>query len=145
IKSYSAGEIVGRHFSRFYTPKNVAAGDPEQGLEAARHEGRFAPEGWRVRKDGSRFRASVVIDPVYEGGRLVGFAKITRDITARYEAEQQLEEAREALLESRKMESIGRLTLGLAHNFNNLMTIIVNSLELVGGRVGADADPRTRA
>jgi len=144
IKGYTAAEIVGQHFSRFYTAEDVASGLPEQGLEAAREAGRFAAEGWRVRKDGSRFRASVVIDPVYEDGRLVGFAKVTRDITERYQAEQQLELAREALLESQKMESIGKLTLGLAHDFNNLITIIVNSVELVGRRVGADADPRTR-
>src|SRR5690606_21344197 len=112
---------------------------PEQGLETAREGGRFAAEGWRVRKDGSRFRASVVIDPVHEAGRLVGFAKVIRDITERYHAEQQLEEAREALLESRKMESIGKLTLGLAHDFNNLITIVVNGLELIDRQPGADA------
>ena len=142
IKGYTASEIVGQHFSRFYTSEDVASGLPELGLRTAREEGRFAAEGWRVRKDGSRFRASVVIDPVHEDGHLVDFAKVTRDITERYHAEQQLEEAREALLESRKMESIGKLTLGLAHDFNNLITIIVNGLELIDRQPGADA--RTR-
>ncbi|MBJ6980049.1 PAS domain-containing sensor histidine kinase [Luteimonas sp. MC1895] len=142
IKGYSASEIVGQHFSRFYTPEDVALGLPEEGLATARDAGRFEAEGWRVRKDGSRFRASVVIDPVYESGRLVGFAKVTRDITERYHAEQALEQAREALLESRKMESVGKLTLGLAHDFNNLITIIVNSLDLIEGSPTADA--RTR-
>ncbi|AOH37256.1 response regulator [Luteimonas sp. JM171] len=104
----------------------------------ARAEGRFEAVGWRVRKDGSRFRASVVIDPVLEDGELVGYAKVTRDISERYEAEQELEQARKALLEAQKMESIGKLTLGLAHDFNNLNTIMVNSLELIGARHAGD-------
>lgn len=104
----------------------------------ARAEGRFEAEGWRVRKDGSRFRASVVIDPVLEDGELVGYAKVTRDITERYEAEQELEQARKALLEAQKMESIGKLTVGLAHDFNNLNTIMINSLELIGARHAGD-------
>lgn len=84
IKGYSAGEIIGQHFSRFYTPEDIARGVPAQGLAIAREEGRFEAEGWRLRKDGSCFRANVVIDPIHEDGRLVGFAKITRDITERY-------------------------------------------------------------
>lgn len=142
IKGYAAEEIIGEHFSRFYTPEDAAAGMPAHGLDIARAEGRFEAEGWRVRKDGSRFRASVVIDPVLDDGRVVGFAKVTRDITGRYEAEQQLELTRRALQEAQKMESIGKLTLGLAHDFNNLNTIIVNSLELIGNR--HPGDERTR-
>src|SRR5690554_2396765 len=142
IKGYSAEEIIGRHFSRFYTPEDIAKGVPAQGLAIAREQGRFESEGWRLRKDGSRFRANVVIDPVYEHGRLIGFAKITRDITERYQAQQQLEQAQKALAESQKLESIGKLTLGLAHDFNNLLTIIVNSLETIALRPGADE--RTR-
>lgn len=134
IKGYRADEIIGSNFSRFYTSEDVAAGIPTRGLEVARAEGRFEAEGWRVRKDGTRFRASVVIDPVLEDGELVGYAKVTRDITERYEAEQELEQARKALLEAQKMEFIGKLTLGLAHDFNNLNTIMVNSLELIGAR-----------
>src|SRR5690606_1871555 len=79
--------------------------------------------------------ASVVIDPILEDGRLLGFAKITRDITERYEAEQRLEQARHSLLQSQKMEAIGKLTLGLAHDFNNLLTIVINSLDVIDGRV----------
>lgn len=142
IKGYGAGEIIGQHFSRFYTPEDIAAGAPARGLEISRTEGRFEAEGWRVRKDGSRFRASVVIDPVFDEGRLVGFAKVTRDITERYEAEQRLELTRRALQEAQKMELIGKLTLGLAHDFNNLNNIIVNSLELIGNR--HPGDDRTR-
>lgn len=138
IKGYRAEEIIGSNFSRFYTPEDVAAGTPAHGLEVAREEGRFEAEGWRVRKDGSRFRASVVIDPVLEDGKLVGYAKVTRDITQRYEAEQQLERTRKALMEAQKLESIGKLTLGLAHDFNNLNTIMVNSLELIAARHAGD-------
>jgi PAS domain S-box-containing protein len=135
IKGYGADEIIGSHFSRFYSPDEVAAGIPERNLQTARSEGRYVGEGWRLRKDGSRFHASVVIDPIVEDGRLVGFAKITRDITERYEAEQRLEQARHSLLQSQKMEAIGKLTLGLAHDFNNLLTIIVNSLDVIDSRV----------
>jgi PAS domain S-box-containing protein len=86
IKGYSAGEIIGEHFSRFYPPEDREAGVPERALKLARETGRFAAEGWRVRKDGSRFWASVVIDPIWQDGAIVGFAKITRDVTESREA-----------------------------------------------------------
>lgn len=142
IKGYRSDEIIGRHVSSFYTPEDVAAGLPARGLEVARTEGRFEAEGWRVRKDGSRFRANVIIDPIVQDGEVVGFAKITRDITERYEAQQALEEARRSLLHSQKLEAVGKLTLGLAHDFNNLLTVIINSLDLIGRR--PSADERTR-
>ena len=135
IKGYRAEEIVGSHFSRFYSADDAAAGVPERNLQTARAEGRYVGEGWRIRKDGTRFHASVVIDPILQDGQLLGFAKITRDITERYEAEQRLEQARHSLLQSQKMEAIGKLTLGLAHDFNNLLTIIINSLDIIDGRV----------
>ena len=81
IKGYSAEEIIGAHFSRFYMPEDREAGGPDRALKLARENGRFATEGWRLRKDGSRFWASVVIDPIWQDGVLVGFAKITLDIT----------------------------------------------------------------
>jgi PAS domain S-box-containing protein len=88
LKRYSRAEILGQHFSRFYVPEEQAAGVPKRALETARSEGRFAAEGWRIRKDGSRFWASVVIDAIKDSrGRLVGFAKVTRDITERQEAQ----------------------------------------------------------
>jgi PAS domain S-box-containing protein len=84
IKGYTADEIVGQHFSRFYTPEDVAARVPWKALETAVTEGRFTAEGWRQRKDGSRFWASVVIDRIQDDeGHLVGFAKVTRDLTER--------------------------------------------------------------
>ncbi|TPL88717.1 PAS domain S-box protein [Mesorhizobium sp. B2-3-12] len=85
IKGYTAGEIIGEHFSRFYTDEDRAAGVPEAALKQAATEGRFHAEGWRVRKDGRRFWALVVIDPISDNGKLVGFAKVTRDITHHHE------------------------------------------------------------
>jgi len=86
IKGYKAREIVGKHFSIFYPPEDREAGLPARVLEIARREKHFLAEGWRVRKDGTRFFASVVIDPIYEKRKLVGYAKITRDITERQQA-----------------------------------------------------------
>ena len=141
IKGYQDEEIIGQHFSRFYTPEDREAGEPERGLRAARERGKYEKEGWRLRKDGSLFRASVVIDPIWQDGKLIGYAKVTRDITERYEAELRLEEARRVLAQSQKIEAVGKLTLGLAHDFNNLLTVIVNSLDLIGTRHAED--PRT--
>ena len=82
FKGYKAHEIIGQHFSKFYTEEDRARGLPERALRTAAGEGKFEAEGWRVRKDGTRFWTSVLIDPVYaETGALVGFAKVTRDIT----------------------------------------------------------------
>jgi PAS domain S-box-containing protein len=141
FKGYEAGEIVGEHFSRFYTEEDRAAGTPAKALETAAREGRFEAEGWRVRKDGTRFWASVVIDPVRDpSGRLVGFAKITRDLTERREAQRALDEAREAFFQSQKMEAIGKLTGGVAHDFNNLLSVIVGSLDLARRRMAEGGD-----
>jgi PAS domain S-box-containing protein len=82
IKGYSREEILGRHFSTFYTDEDRRSGLPARALHTAEHEGRFEHEGWRVRKDGTRFWANVVVDPIRDDtGKLVGFAKVTRDIT----------------------------------------------------------------
>jgi PAS domain S-box-containing protein len=111
IKGYLPHEIVGRHFSHFYTDEDRKAGEPQKALEIARRNNRFEKEGWRVRKGGDRFFAHVVIDAIRDDrGELIGYAKITRDITERKEAEQKLEAARAALLQSQKLEAIGQLT-----------------------------------
>nr|WP_295379137.1 ATP-binding protein [Pseudoxanthomonas sp.] len=139
IKGYTAQEIVGEHFARFYTPEDIAADVPRHNLRVAAEQGGLAAEGWRVRKDGSRFLASVVIEPIWESGDLIGFAKVTRDVTERHASQKRLEEARDALLQAQKMEAIGKLTLGLAHDFNNLLTVILNSLDVIAARnVGND-------
>ncbi len=130
IKGYAAKEIIGQHFSRFYTEEARAAGIPEAALKKARETGRFTAEAWRVRKDGSHFWAMVVIDPIFQNGELIGFAKITRDMTEQRNAQLQLEESREQLLQLQKMEAVGQLTGGLAHDFNNLLTGIAGNLDL---------------
>ncbi|HEX3405764.1 MAG TPA: ATP-binding protein, partial [Caulobacteraceae bacterium] len=135
IKGYAAEEIIGQHFSRFYTPEDRAEGVPARALKTAAEAGRFAAEGWRVRKDGSRFWAMVAIDPIQEGGNTVGFAKVTRDMTELHEAQLDLERSREALIQAQKMEAVGQLTGGLAHDFNNLLAGITGSLELMRTRL----------
>jgi PAS domain S-box-containing protein len=144
FKGYAEDEIVGQHFSRFYPEEERARGTPARALATALAEGRFEAEGWRIRKDGSRFWANVVIDPVRgPDDTLVGFAKITRDLTERKEAQAALEKTREAFFQSQKMEAIGQLTGGVAHDFNNLLAAILGSLELARRRIddGADARP----
>lgn len=138
IKGYTEDEIIGSHFSRFYTPEDVAAGVPFRGLETARREGRFEAEGWRVRRDGSRFFAHVIIDAIYEDGEPVGFAKVTRDITERRRASEQLEQTQRALFQAQKMEALGKLTGGVAHDFNNVLQVLRGNLELLESRYGRD-------
>jgi len=129
FKGYQANEIVGQHFSRFYSEEDRAAGLPQRGLAAAA-QGGWETEGWRVRKDGTRFWAHVVIDAIKdESGQLLAFGKVTRDVTEKMESERALAEAREALFQSQKMEVVGQLTGGVAHDFNNLLTVILGGLD----------------
>lgn len=140
IKGYSAEEIVGSHFSRFYLPEDAAVGIPQRGLETAAREGHFEAEGRRVRRDGTTFWAHVVIDAIREDdGTLVGFAKITRDITERREATELLEKTQAALFQAQKMEAIGKLTGGVAHDFNNVLQVLRGNLELLENRHRRDA------
>jgi PAS domain S-box-containing protein len=135
IKGYASSEVIGEHFSRFYTPEDVDIGLPEKALATAVRDGRYESEGWRCRKDGRRFWAGVLVDAIYDNGQLIGFAKITRDLSERREAQIQLEQSREQLFQSQKMEAIGQLTGGIAHDFNNLLTGITGSLELLKAQV----------
>src|SRR4029078_4163721 len=107
IKGYSPEEILGQHFSRFYTETDRANGKPARALGIAREKGRYEEEGWRVHKDGTFFWASVGIDPIYEDGALVGFAKITRDITERRNTQIKLEAMQTQLAESEKFGALG--------------------------------------
>ena len=141
IKGYSAHEIVGRHFSCFYTEPDREAGMPARTLEVATSTGRFESEGWRVRKDGTQFWANIIVDAIHDGqGRLIGFAKVTRDLTEKRAVEEQLRQAQ-------KMEAVGQLTGGIAHDFNNLLTVINGNIELAerGLSNGGDPDKAMRA
>jgi PAS domain S-box-containing protein len=132
IKGYKKREIVGQHFSRFYTEEDRAGGEPARALETALREGKYEKEALRVRKDGTHFWAHVVIDPIFdEAGNLAGFAKVTRDVTERRQAQEELEEARAALFQAQKLQALGELTGGIAHDFNNLMTVIRGSADLL--------------
>lgn len=141
IKQYEAQEILGRHFSLFYTPEDVARGIPATALRTARDSGRYEAEGWRLRKDGSRFWASVVIDAIRDDrGNLAGFAKVTRDVTEHREALLRMEKTREQLYEAQKMEALGQITGSAAHDYNNLLAAILGAAEL--GRRAAGDNPR---
>jgi PAS domain S-box-containing protein len=140
IKQYVPDEIIGQHFSNFYTEEDRQAGVPERNLTKAASTGRVEDEGWRLRKDGTRFWAHVVIDRIIDdSGALIGFAKVTRDVTEQRATAKQLEEAREALFQAQKMEAIGLLTGGMAHDFNNLLMAVQGALELLGQRLPDDA------
>lgn len=130
IKGYAPNEIIGRHFSQFYTPEDLEIGVPKRALAEAAEHGRFEAEGWRMRKDGSRFWASVVIDRIVdEQGHIVGFAKVTRDLTERKHAQDELKHVQEQLLASQKLEAVGQLSGGIAHDFNNLLMIVLGNIE----------------
>lgn len=139
ITGYLPEEVIGQHFSMFYTPQDRDAREPQRTLDIAIREGRFENQGWRVRKDGTRFHAHVIVDPIRgDTGTLLGFAKITRDITEVTQAQQALEQTREALFQAQKMQAIGQLSGGIAHDFNNLLTVILGNLEIVRKRVTDD-------
>src|SRR5215470_7090956 len=132
IEGYAECEIVGHHFSRFYSPADRAAGVPERALAAAATSGTYEHDGWRVRKDGSVFLAAVVIDAIRdEEGNLIGFANIMRDITERHEAREKLRRAQEQLAQSQKMEALGQLTGGIAHDFNNMLMVVSGNAQIL--------------
>jgi PAS domain S-box-containing protein len=145
IKGYAPEEIIGRHFSNFYTEADRAAGLPRTGLETAAREGRWEHEGQRLRRDGTSFWAHVVIDAIRdEEGKLVGFAKVTRDITERREAEAALQAAQATMIRSQKLEAIGQLTGGVAHDFNNLLQVISGNLQLLSKDIAGNARAEMR-
>ena len=143
IKGYRADEIIGRHVREFYSEHDRKAGLPEAVLDIAAREGRFEGQGQRVRKDGSVFYASAVIEAIRDdAGELVGFAKVTRDITEQHEAQVALEQTREQLAQAQKMEAIGQLTGGIAHDFNNLLMIVSGYAQILQRRLAEPKDAR---
>jgi PAS domain S-box-containing protein len=142
-KGYAAHEIIGQNFRKFYTPEDQASGLPERLLAQAAREGRCEIEGWRVRKDGTRFWANVVIEPIYdETGTLTGYAKITRDITEWREAQLALERTREQLAQAQKMDALGQLTGGIAHDFNNMLMVVTGYTQFLKQRLSDPKDKR---
>ncbi|NID13886.1 PAS domain-containing sensor histidine kinase [Luteibacter yeojuensis] len=132
IKGYRPEDIIGSHYSSFYTPEDVSRREPWKNLTAAKEQGRLETEGWRVRKDGTRFWAHVILDRIDDDdGKFVGFAKVTRDVTEKRNAALALEQARNALFQSQKLEAVGQLTGGVAHDFNNLLMAIHGNLDLL--------------
>lgn len=131
IKGYRAEEVIGQHFSLFFTDQDRAEGRPEHLLRQALEQGVAQDEGWRVRKDGTQFWALAALDVVRdETGQVIGLAKVTRDITDRRESALQLDAIRAQLFQAQKLEALGQLTGGLAHDFNNLLTIILGAARL---------------
>jgi PAS domain S-box-containing protein len=145
IKGYDSEEILGQHFSIFYAEADRAEDRPMQALRQAAADGKFEAEGWRSRKDGSEFWAATVIRPIRDkAGELVGFAKVTRDVTEQHHAHELIEQARERMLQAQKMEAVGQLTGGVAHDFNNLLMVIIGNLENAQRNAGSSNPSITR-
>ncbi|MBD9415794.1 PAS domain S-box protein [Pseudomonas sp. PDM16] len=131
IKGYLAEEVIGRHLEIFFPAEDRQQGKAQHLIATALREGRAQDEGWRVRKDGTRFWALTVLDAIHDdNGCLIGLAKITRDMTERHEAQLRMDEVRAQLFQAQKMEALGQLTGGMAHDFNNLLTVILGATDL---------------
>ena len=141
LQGYHADEIIGRHF-RIFLPEEVRAGNmADDALVTAAREDQFEAETWLVRKDGTRFYASVVMDAIRnDAGELIGFAELTRDITTQHEAQLALEQAREQVAQAQKMEALGQLTGGIAHDFNNLLMIVSGYAQILQRRLSEAKD-----
>jgi PAS domain S-box-containing protein len=141
LSGYRAGDVVGSDFACFFPAAEGAAGAPHRLLEVAAAAGSAGEEGWRVRKDGSHFWASVVLTALHDsGGNLRGYAQVVRDISESRHQQEALEHNRMAMAQLQKMEAIGQLTGGVAHDFNNLLQSILGSVELLQ-RPGGFSDP----
>jgi PAS domain S-box-containing protein len=146
MKGYTAEEIIGRHVSCFYTKEDTEAGVPSRLLQEAARDGRASAEGWRIRKDGSKFWANVLITAIRDDKSVLrGFAKLTRDMTEQKKADSAIAQEREEreraegiLRQAQKMDVIGQLTGGIAHDFNNMLGVIFGSLEILQRRLQTD-------
>jgi PAS domain S-box-containing protein len=127
INGYKAAEVIGRRLDIFYSEEDRLRSQAAEDLRKAAATGRFEHEAWRLRKDGSRFRAHLLIQPILNDGKHVGFAKIVRDVSAQYD----LDRAKEQLAQAQKLEIVGQMTGGLAHDFNNLLTAILGCFDLI--------------
>jgi len=141
IKGYAPDEVIGRHFSMFFTEEDREKDEPGRALDAAAQLGRFQKQGWRVRKNGEVFLADVTISPIRdEQAKVIGFAKVTRDMTKEKQAQLDLDRAREAMLLAQRIEAVGQLTGGIAHDFNGIFRAILSSLETATRSLPEDPD-----
>jgi len=132
-KGYSAEEILGRHHSMFWTEEDRLAGRPERLLEEATAHGRVDEEGWSVRKDGSRFWSFVSVTALRDpAARLIGFAKVTHDLTERRRADEEKSRLSAQMLQGQKLQAIGQLSAGIAHEINNPVGYILSNLNTMG-------------
>jgi PAS domain S-box-containing protein len=132
-KGYAAEEILGRDFATFFTPEDIAAGKPAALLEKAAKEGQVQYEDWRVRKDGLRIWCSIVITALRDsGGRLIGYAKVTGDLSERRKLEEERSRLQVSMLQGQKLQAIGQLSAGIAHEINNPVGYILSNLNTMG-------------
>jgi PAS domain S-box-containing protein len=147
IKQYTASEIIGKHFSIFYPEEDKRNGKPQWELVVAQKEGRFEDEGWRIRKDGSRFWANVIITALRDkSGKLVGFGKVTRDFTERMEVKQALEKSERSLRElslhllSTQDQERKRIGRDLHDSLGQYLAVLKIKLESVASLIGNQPD-----
>lgn len=140
IKGYRAEEIIGQHFSVFYPREALAAHIPKNELVLAAKHGSFEDEGWRVRKDGTQFWANVVITATRDAeGKLVGFSKVTRDLTERKKAEEAIQATRTQLAHMARVKTVGELTASIAHEINQPLTAVVANAKACSRMLASDS------
>ncbi|HVR83978.1 MAG TPA: PAS domain S-box protein, partial [Planctomycetota bacterium] len=133
VNGYTAEEILGRHFSAFFVPEDIASGKPARLLEAAAARGHVEDEGWRLRKDGSKVWSNVIITALKDSNdRLIGFSKVTRDMSERRRAEEERHRLQSSMLQGQKLQAIGQLSAGIAHEINNPVGYILSNLNTMG-------------
>ena len=141
IKGYSSEQIIGRHFSCFYTPEDIAAGKPQRELQIAAEQGQYSEEAWRVRQDGSRFWANVTVTAIHDAqGQLRGFAKVTRDMSERKLAEQRMQQAMEEL--ARSNAELQQFAYVASHDLQEPLRAIAGCVQLLQQRCAGKLDAR---